>query len=375
MSFARIRPVVVKEFRQINRDRRTLAVLVLVPAFLLMMYGYALNLDVAHLPTAVYDADHTPASRHLLDRLFLDGHAEYFVKTHVVDHPAAVDALLLDGRAKVGIVVPAGFGRALAAGRRAEVQVLVDGVNASEAAAAVGFAEMVVQQHGAAVRPGGAGGAVLPIDYRPRVWYNPELKSVFFLIPGLIAFILMIITVVATSLSVVRERERGSIEQLMVSPLRPVELILGKLMPYALISLVSAALVVAASAALFAMPIRGSYGLLLLATVIFIVGALGMGLVISTVARTQETACFLATMATLLPTFILSGFVFPISNMPAVIQAVTYFIPARYFLIILRGIMLKGVGLAAFWDQLLLLTAFGLLMLAVGTLRMRRLMG
>lgn len=367
-----LRPVIVKEFRQIGRDRRTLGVLVFVPAFLLVMFGYALDMDVTHLPTAVYDADRSPASRALVDAFLQGGHSDFFRFAGHVDAPGDVDRLLLDGTVKVALVVPAGFGAALRAGRAPAVQVLLDGVNASEAAAAAGFAEAVLAQYGAARA---APGFVAPVDFQPRVWYNPELRSVHFLLPGLVAFILMIITVVATSLSVVRERERGSMEQLMVSPLRPVALILGKLLPYALIALVSAVLVLAAGALLFGLPVRGSYAWLFAATSVYLAGALGLGLVISTIAQTQETAFFIATFATLLPTFILSGFVFPISNMPAPIQAVTYLVPARYYLVILRDLLLKGVGPEAFWDQLALLTAFMLLMLTLGTLRMRKIMG
>lgn len=375
MRLFRIKPVIVKEFRQIGRDRRTLGVLVFIPAFLLVMFGYALDMDVTDLPTAVYDADRSPASRALVEQFFLGDHGEYFQLVRVAQTPGDVDRLLLDGTAKVVLVIPRGFAEVQRAGRTAAVQILVDGVNASEAAAAVGYAEAIVQQYAAGQGRLPVRVAALPIDYEPRVWFNPELRSVFFLLPGLIAFILMIITVVATSLSVVRERERGSMEQLMVSPLHPIELILGKLLPYALIALVSAALVLVAGAVLFEMPMNGSYTLLLVSTLVYLFGALGLGLVISTIVRTQETAFMIATFATLLPTFILSGFVFPIDNMPVVIQAVTYVVPARYFLVILRDVMLKGVGLEAFWDQFLFLCGFMVLMLLIGTLRLRRIMG
>lgn len=375
MNLRRIKPVVVKEFRQIGRDWRTLGVLVFVPVFMLVMFGYALDMDVTHVPAAVYDGDRSPDSRALIDQFFLGGHGETFRQAYVAATPQEVDRLLVRGAVKVGLVVPAGFGETLRRGGAAPVQVLVDGTNASEAAAVAGYAEAFVQQY-AALRAAGAGvSVVLPVDYRPRIWYNPELKSLYFLLPGLVAFILMMTTVISTALSVVRERERGSMEQLMVSPLRPVELILGKLLPYALIAFTSAVLILAAGAGLFAMPMRGSYGLLFLATLLYLFGALGMGLVISTVARTQETAFFIAVFASFLPTFLLSGFVFPIANMPPVIQAVTYIVPARYFLVVLRDIVLKGAGIEAFWEQLVFLTAFMLLMIGLGTARLRRIMG
>ena len=375
MKHNRIVPVVVKEFRQIGRDRRTLGVLVLVPAFLLIMYGYALDLDVQRLRTAVFDADGSKASREFVQALGLSGHSEQFDIRFHVDDAGALERLILSDDASIGVVIPAGFASDQAAGRTATIQVLVDGVMASTAATAMSYLDAVVQQY--ALRAASrvhAEAITLPVDYQPRVWYNPELKSNLFLIPGLIAFILMIITVIATSLSIVRERELGSMEQLRVSPLRPAELILGKLIPYALISLLSTVLILVASVLLFDMPIRGSLGHLFLATIIYLFGALGMGLVISTIASSQEVAFLLATVSILLPTFILSGFVFPISNMPLVVQAVTYVVPARYFLVILRDVMLKGVGVEAFGDQLAMLSAFALLMFGVGTMRLRRLM-
>jgi ABC-2 type transport system permease protein len=216
----------------------------------------------------------------------------------------------------------------------------------------------------------GRRGELLPVNSQPRVWFNPELKSVRFLVPGLIAFILMIVVVISTSLSVVREKERGSLEQITVSPARPVEVILGKTIPYALISLVSSHLVLLLAYLLFGVSVKGSYAWLLLGMVFFLISGLGLGLFISTVAHTQQAAFMLSVLTTMLPTFVLSGFVFPIRNMPLVIQVVTYFIPARYFLFILRSIMLKGVGLGAFWSQMVFLLLFAVLALGVSSVRL-----
>jgi ABC-2 type transport system permease protein len=366
----RIRSVVVKEFRQILRDPRTLGVLLVVPAFLLVMYGYALDLDVTNIRVAVYDADKTAQSRELIDRMFLGGRSEYFRLEAQTGSADEVERMLLSEQARVGLVIPAGFGADRLRGAPTAVQVLIDGVNASEAATAAGLVEAYIRQHGAPARTTMGG-----IDYRPRTWYNPELRSAFFLIPGLIAFILMVITVVATSLSIVREREHGSMEQLIASPLHPFELVAGKLIPYGLVSAVSVVLIVLASVVMFEMPVRGSLWMLAFASGLFVIGALGLGLLISTVSRTQETAFMLAVMSTMLPTFILSGFVFPISNMPMVVQAITYAVPARYFLEVLRDVMLKGAPVSVYWDQLVFLAVFAAVVLGAGTLRLRRIMG
>ncbi|MGZ5515059.1 MAG: ABC transporter permease, partial [Candidatus Aminicenantales bacterium] len=211
---------------------------------------------------------------------------------------------------------------------------------------------------------------VLPVASEVRIWYNPELRSAMFLIPGLMAFILMVIVTVSTAFSVVREKERGTMDQLKVSSLRPFELILGKIIPYVVISLGSAHLVLLLGQVLFGVGIRGSYPLLLLAMVLFVIGALGQGLLISSITRTQQVAFLIAILTTMLPTFILSGFVFPIRNMPPVVQAITYLVPGRYFLAALRAIILKGAGLGAIWDQFLLLAAFATLSIGVSAVRL-----
>jgi len=212
----------------------------------------------------------------------------------------------------------------------------------------------------------------LPIDFRPRVWYNPELKSTRFLIPGLIGFILLIITVITTSLSIVREKERNTIEQIIVSPISPFELIAGKTLPYIFISLIASILVMLASYILFGIYIKGSYILLFIITLIFLTGTLGMGILISTIAETQQVAFLLSVLSTLLPAFLLSGFVFPIRNMPVAIQVITYVLPVRYYLVVLRNIILKGSGLYAYWDQVLFLIGFAALMLGVSSIRLAK---
>jgi ABC-2 type transport system permease protein len=370
----RLKPIIKKEFRQIARDRRTLILLLALPAFMLIMYGYALNFDVKHIRLAVVDRDQSPASRDFLASFF---RTEYFDLVRTLDDERDIDRLLDRGDVQAALVLPRGFGADLAAGREALLQAVIDGSDARAASTTSGYIYGMVQSYSnkavlkAMVRKG-ITGLRLPIEAQPRVWYNPDLKSVRFLVPGLIAFILMVIVVISTAMSVVREKERGTMEQILVSPIRPAELILGKTIPYIVISLVSANFILLIGRVLFGVEVRGDYLTLLLVMSVFLIGGLGMGLLISTAAHTQQVAFMMAVLLTLLPTFLLSGFVFPIRNMPAVVQGLTYFVPSRYFLSALRAIVLKGTGLAAFWKDFAGLAVFALLMAAGAIARFKR---
>lgn len=370
----RIRPIIIKEFRQVARDRRSLGVLLFIPTFMLIMFGYALNFDVKHTSLAIYDEDKSQTSRDFVENFL---HSEYFDLKYYLNSAREIDELLGEEKVRVALVIPQDFSERLLAGREAVVQVIVDGANSNAAVTAIGYVSFIVQNYStkiltnALVRTGQSG-LSLPIDYRPRVWYNPELRSAKFLVPGLIVFILMVTTVISTSLSVVREKERGTMEQIIVSPIKPLELILGKTIPYIFISLIATLVILLVSYFLFDVVIKGSYLLLFVVTLIFLTGGLGLGLLISTIADTQQLAFMLAVLVTILPSFILSGFVFPIRNMPVVIQAITYLIPARYFLVVLRSIILKGVGLSAFWDQVLFLITFAGLTITASSVRMRK---
>ena len=368
--------IVRKEFRQIRRDKRILGMLLFIPALMLLMFGYALNFDVKHTSLAVYDEDRSETSR-VFARQFWN--SEYFDLKFYLESKAEMNELLDGEKVRVILVIPSTFSRDLARGRETSVQFLIDGANSFSASTVLGYVNGIVQQYSlnvvtsAFLRAGGSEISV-PIDFRPRVWYNPELRSAKYLVPGLIAFILMVVAVVSTALSVVRERELGTMEQLMVSPIKPMEIILGKTIPYTLISLAAAGSILVVGYLLFDVEVKGSFLLLFLVTLIFLLGSLGFGLLISTVAETQQVAFMIAALSTMLPTFILSGFIFPIRNMPAAIQAITYLIPARYFLTALRGIILKGVGINAFWDQLLFLLAYAALTISVSSLRLRKLL-
>ena len=371
-----ILPIVRKEFRQIKRDKRILSVLLFVPALMLLMFGYALNFDVKHTSMAVYDEDRTSVSRTFIEQFFI---SEYFNKVETLKSKTEINGLLDGEHARVVLIIPSTFTKDIQRGRVASIQVIVDGANSNAAATVLGYINAIVQQYSVKVMTEsfirmGRQTITLPIDFQPRVWYNPELESAKFLVPGLIAFILMVTAVISTALAIVRERELGTMEQLMVSPIRPLELILGKTIPYTIISLFATVAILFLGYILFDVSIKGSIFLLSLVTFVFLVGSLGMGLLISTLVETQQLAFMIAVFVSMLPTFILSGFVFPIRNMPIIIQVVTYLLPARYFLVALRAVILKGAGLSAFWDQALILAIYAVIMIGISSLRMRKIL-
>ncbi len=351
----------VKEVRQIRRDPRSLVFMIFIPGFMLLMFGFALNFDVKHIPLAVVDQDRSRASRDLTAKL---RNTEYFDLKAELEKTSEIDPLLAREAIRAVLVIPVNFADDLAAGRSPSVQVILDGSNAMSGTTAAGYVASILQTYSQkitleALERRGVGGPRFPLRTEVRVWYNPELRSARFLVPGLMAFILMVILTVSTAFSIVREKERGTMEQIMVSPVRPGELILGKMIPYTLISLASAHIILFLGWVLFGVGIRGNYLLLLLAIVLFLICGLGQGVLISTITKTQQVAFLIAILTTFLPTFILSGFVFPVRNMPAFVKAVTYLVPAKYFLEILRAVILKGAGLEAFWHQLLFLLGFG----------------
>jgi ABC-2 type transport system permease protein len=363
-----------KELTHVLRDKRSLLVLVVVPAFMLVMFGYALSYDVSHVPIAILDNDRSVVSRDLISTCL---RTEYFDDAARLTSESEIDRQLTGGPIKAVLVIPVGFERDVRANRPASVQVLIDGANSTIAATVAGYLTAIVQDYSTSItlktleRKGIASIAV-PLDFRPRVWYNPELRSAKFLVPGLIGFILMISTMVSTSLSIVREKEKGTIEQLIVSPIRPLELLIGKTLPYVAISLVSTVLILIAGYVLFDVAVQGSLFLLFLVTLLFIFCGLGAGIFVSTVANTQEEAFMLSATLAVLPTFMLSGFTFPIRNMPVVLQYLTYINPARYFLWSLRAIILKGAGLDVFWKELLFMCLFAIWIVTVSWNKMRK---
>ncbi|MGC8745267.1 MAG: ABC transporter permease [Candidatus Saccharicenans sp.] len=364
MSPFRLLTVIKKEFLHIRRDPIYLTLLLILPSFILILYGYALNFDVKHLPLAVVDYDQSQYSRQVVEKVTA---SEYFDLKYNLKDSREIDPLLNLDLIRLAIVIPVDFSRTILAGRTPEIQIIIDGSNSSSASTGLGYLNAILQQYNidlnlSIMERAGLSGESLPLENRSRVWYNPELKSSKFLVPGLMAFILMIIIVLATSLSIVREKEKGTMEQLLLSPLRPPELILGKIIPYLILSLIGAHLVLLTGWLLFGVAIKGNYFLLLLILLLFLFCGLSQGLLISAVANSQQVAFMMAGLSTLLPTFVLSGFVFPIQNMPHLIQLVTYIIPARYFLVGLRSIILKGVGIKAFYADVLFLMNYALIM-------------
>jgi ABC-2 type transport system permease protein len=356
-----------KELRQIARDRRTLMILAFIPAFFLLLYGYALNFDIRNIKLAVEDRDGTAESRALVSAFVNSG---YFDLAAAVYSPAAAERLLDLNAARAVLVVPEGFSRDVTSGRTAIVQVLINGDNANTATTVMGYAISIVRESSAQL-PGRVQIAS-PVSVEPRIWYNPELRSTLFLVPGLIAYIAMITAVASTALSIVREKESGTLEQVKMAPIGTFSFIVGKTVPYFLISLASAGLIILASMILFGLPMRGNWLSLLLAVSLFLIGALATGLLISTVADTQQVAFQIALLISLLPTLILSGFIFPISSMPRALQLVTNVVPARYFLVALRGIVLKGASIAHLIGPLVALTIYAAVMLSLASLRLAR---
>jgi ABC-2 type transport system permease protein len=358
--------VALKEVRQIVRDPLSLALLLGLPAMMLLLYGYAISFDVRHVPLAVQDRDLTRESRDLVSSFV---NSTYF--DLAVDAPAGTDIgrLFQERQVKAALVVPEGFGEAVRAGRTAEAQVLIDGSDATTATAVLGYAEAIAAASSVALRPVRGAPA---IDFRPRVWFNPELKSSHFLVPGLIGFILMLTAVLSTALSVVREKERGTMEQLAVSPMGPGQLIVGKTIPYLLISLAAAVTIVVAARVLFGVEVRGSYLALLAVTLLYLAGALGLGLLISSVTSSQALAFQGGALLSMLPAIFLSGFIFPLRSMPLPLQVISHLVPARYYLRVVRGIILKGTDLSPYWDQVGFLALYALLVFGVAWVRLTR---
>jgi ABC-2 type transport system permease protein len=355
-----------KELRQIARDRRTLMILLFFPAFVLVMFGYALNFDIRHIALAADDRDGTSESRQLVSAFVNSG---YFDFVATARSPAEVERLMDANDVRAVLLIPEGFARRVRSGETAPVQVLINGDNANTAVTVLGYATAILQSVSAQYR---AVAVIPPIVVEPRIWYNPELRSSLFLVPGLIAYIAMLTAMIATALSVVREKEHGTMEQVRMAPLSTPQFVIGKTIPYLIISLGSSILILITSGILFGLPLRGSWWLLLLAITLFLLGALGTGLLVSTIAETQVIAFQLALLMAFLPTFVLSGFIFPIANMPAPIQMLTYAIPARYFLVALRGIVLKGLDLSVIAPQLWAMTAYAFVVLTLASIRLKR---
>ena len=373
----RLRFLIWKEFLELRKDPKLFGVVVVAPILQLTLLGYAATTDVRDVPVVVADGDRSPASRELVARF--DGSPNFTV-VNVVSTVRDVEPYLEGGEAWLALSIPAGYGTSVGTGTPVTLQVIADGSDSNSTTVALGYATSLIGGYAQElVETGRAGpdtrapatsaGAIEP---RIRIWFNPQLESRHFMIPGVLALVLLVVTANLASMAIVREKELGTLEQLNVTPLRRWELIAGKLLPYGAIAMVDVLLVVAVAVFWFEIPLRGSFTLLLGMSVLYVMCTLALGLFISTISETQQQAMMTATFFFLTPMIYLSGFIFPIENMPAVIQAFTYLIPLRYFLIIVRGIFLKGIGLELLWPQAAALAAWGSIVLLLAVARSRK---
>jgi drug efflux transport system permease protein len=374
--------IIVKEFLQLRQDHRMIPIIFVAPVIQLVLFGFAVNTDVTRVPTVLVDEDRSAASRALVDRFVRSG---YFELVGVEDTAAGIDPWLVSGDAWVALVIAPGYGEAVAAGGTPRVQIIADGSDSSPATVALGYGSSIVSAasrdvlkqrlqdwiaqgaaEGRAAQPPGS------VNLVPRVWYNPDLKSRWFYVPAVLAMIIMIMTMLLSAMGVVREKEIGTMEQIIVTPIRSWQLIVGKLFPFAVIGLIQIFLVTGVAVFGFGVPVRGSFLLLIALSQLFILNTLGLGLLVSTLVRTQQQAMMAAAFTVMLPMVYLSGLIFPIANMPPAVQYVTYAIPVRYYATIIRGIFLRGSGLDVLWPQALILAVMGTATLSIAALRFRK---
>lgn len=379
--FQRLKTMLIKEFIQAFRDPRMRILLFVPPVLQLVIFGYAANTDIRNIPLALYDLDRTPVSREMVDRFSSSG---YFRISRIATDLRQVRRWIDAGNVSAALQINPGFSREVRQSQGSSIQLIVDGTDSNTASVIAGYAQAIVAQYSrewlqarlnktpnlpaALQRPLLRNGG---IEVRSRAFFNPNLESRNFYVPGIIALLIMLVTLLLTCMSVVREREIGTMEQLIVSPIRPLELILGKTIPFALIGYIDVALVTVVGVSLFDVPIRGSFLLLLAATTLYLLSSLGIGLFISTISRTQQQA-MMSMFFFFMPAILLSGFIFPIANMPEAVQLLTYANPLRYFLIIIRGIFLKGIGLNILWPQMVGLAILGVVLFSFSSLRFRK---
>ncbi|MBP7777945.1 MAG: ABC transporter permease [Acidobacteria bacterium] len=367
-AITRVGHLITKELIELRADPRLFGIVIMAPIIQLVLLGYAATTDVHDIPILVVDDDRSAGSRQLVERFAASAN---FTIVDVVSGNDDVEHHLEHGTAWMALTIPAGLGTEVASGRPTTVQVIADGTDSNSTGVALGYARTVVADYSAeqsaARLPGGARAA--PIDVDIRVWFNPQLESRDFMVPGIVALLLLVVTTNLSAMAIVREREVGTLEQLNVTPLARWELIVGKLLPYALIGMFDVVLVTLVSVYWFEVPFLGSFPLLFACSLMYLLSTLGLGLFVSTISQTQQQASMTATFFFLTPMIYLSGFTFPIENMPQWIQYATYAIPLRYFLVIVRGIFLKGVGVDVLWPQMAALLACGLVLITLATLR------
>jgi len=366
--------IITKEFIQFRRDRKMFGLSFVAPVFQLLILGYAANLDVSEIPLIILDQDRTRESRSLIANFTNTG---YFKNVGYIERSDEIDHFLDDGHASFALVIPRGFGGKLAAGESSPLQLIADGSETTAGGIGVSYASIIISRFSQDVlleTLQRRGVTKLPprLGVEARVWYNPELKSRNFMVPSVLGLLLMVLTMILTSLAIVKEKELGTLEQLVVTPIRSHQLILGKIAPFLIIGLIDVVLVVGVARLFFGLELKGDFWLLFLLNIIFLMTTLGLGLFVSTMAHTQQQAMMTSIFFIMLPMMFFSGFVFPIENMPGIIQGVSYLMPLRYFFVIVRGLFLKGVGLDVLWPQALALFGFGVIILSLSVAKFRK---
>jgi ABC-2 type transport system permease protein len=379
MKISALRAIARKEFIQIRRDKATTYMVFIFPIMMLILYGFGIRYDVKSVPMTVFDQDRTQESRQYIERFT---RSPYFVVRNYVDNYRDLQRDIDRGESRIGLVVSVDFSSRINSYREAVVQVIVDGADNNTATIAMNYVSQItasysrsimVQQMEAVLRQNNL--TIPAIDAEPRVWFNPDLESVQFIVPGIIAIIMMIVGTVLTAVTIVKEKEQGTIEQIVSSPIGRYELMIGKVMPYAILAYMDFLLIVVASYFLFGISIKGSLVLLLVTALFYLIGVLGLGILVSTSTETQIAAMLTAILASMLPSILLSGFIFPIRQMPRLLQALTVVVPARYFIEILRDIYLKGLGLEYFWKETLYIFIFGCATLILAAHRFQKRLG
>lgn len=376
MKHSPLRAIARKEFIQIRRDRATIYMVFVFPVMMLVLYGFGIRYDVKSVPLTVLDQDSTSESRQYIERF---SSSPYFAIERFAANYGEVQQDIDRGTARVGLVIPPDFAERLSSNREAVVQVLVDGADNNTATIAMNYVSSITSSYSRSIMTRQIDAllrqtnlAIPPIEAEPRIWFNPNLESVQFIVPGIIAIIMMIVGTVLTAVTIVKEKENGTIEQIVSSPIGRYELMIGKVIPYAILAYVDFLIIIVASYFLFGVHIKGSLGLLLVTAFFYLIGVLGMGVLVSTATETQISAMLTAIIVSMLPSILLSGFIFPIRQMPALLQAITVVVPARYFIEILRDIYLKGLGLEFFWKEVLYIMAFGAATLALAARRFQK---
>ena len=367
--------IIRKEFLQLKRDPKMFAIVLIAPVFQLIFLGYAVNMDVEKVPTVIFDQDRTETSRDLLQKF--SGN-RYFEFVEQVDNYNDFQYSIESGEAWLGIVIPYDFEKSIVRNETGKLQAIFDGSDGNKASIISGYLQKVITTYSVELldsrmkKYGKFRSPISTVETEIRAWYNPELVTRVYMVPGIVGLLLSIITLILTSLAIVKEREIGTLEQIIVTPIKPTQLIIGKLIPFAILGFVAVIIVLVAMTFIFNLPPRGSILLLFFSTFLYILSTLGLGIFVSTISKTQQQAMMLAIFVVLLPMTFLSGFAFPIENMPTIIQGITYAIPLRYFMTIIRGIILKGIGISELWFELSMLFAIGIFVLTLSSLRFQK---